>query len=115
DGKSVTVEDVRPMVEEIVRGTCEETAKRALEELPQLVRGYMADNPPPAGPKGDKGDPGADAPAVDVDALREEITRTVRDDLSAEARDELPQLVRAYLSENPPAAGPKGDPGPKGE
>lgn len=61
--------------------------------------------------KGEKGDPGADAPPVEID-----VADVVKQLLATDALAQIVGLeVAAHLEENPPAAGKDGERGPQGE
>lgn len=61
--------------------------------------------------KGEKGDPGEDAPPVELD-----VSEVVKELLAADGVRQIVGLeVEAYMAENPPAAGKDGEPGAKGE
>src|SRR5690606_3791769 len=61
--------------------------------------------------KGEKGDPGQDAPTVELD-----VSEVVRELLSADGIKQLVGLeVDAFLTENPPAAGEDGERGRDGD
>lgn len=61
--------------------------------------------------KGEKGDPGQDAPPVELD-----VSEVVKELLAADGVKQLLGLeVEAYMAENPPAAGKDGEPGAKGD
>src|SRR5690606_2084471 len=61
--------------------------------------------------KGEKGDPGQDAPPVELD-----VSEVVKELLAADGVRRIVGLeVEAYMAENPPAAGKDGDKGDPGE
>src|SRR5690606_27685339 len=61
--------------------------------------------------KGEKGDPGKDAPPVELD-----VSEVVKELLAADGVKQIVGLeVEAYMAENPPAAGKDGDKGDPGE
>ena len=61
--------------------------------------------------KGEKGDPGADAPPVEID-----VADVVKQLLATDALAQIVGLeVAAHLEENPPAPGMDGERGPQGE
>ena len=61
--------------------------------------------------KGEKGDPGQDAPPVELD-----VSEVVKELLAADGVKQIVGLeVEAYMAENPPAAGKDGEPGAKGD
>ena len=61
--------------------------------------------------KGEKGDPGQDAPPVELD-----VSEVVKELLAADGVKQIVGLeVEAYMAENPPAAGKDGDKGDPGE
>src|SRR5690606_15488011 len=60
--------------------------------------------------KGEKGDPGKDAPPVELD-----VSEVVKELLAADGVKQIVGLeVEAYMAENPPAAGKDGDKGDPG-
>jgi hypothetical protein len=61
--------------------------------------------------KGEKGDPGQDAPPVELD-----VSEVVKELLAADGVKQIVGLeVEAYMAENPPQAGKDGEPGAKGD
>ncbi|MCW6003845.1 hypothetical protein K1W54_04510 [Micromonospora sp. CPCC 205371] len=92
DGKDVTPQMVRAAVEAYFRANPPDPSPAAIAAA---VVNYIRDHPIPAGPKGDRGEPGDDG----QDVTAEMVAAAVRD----------------YLVEHPPPAGEKGDKGDPGQ
>lgn len=102
DGVSITVDDVRPMLDDAIKAVREE----AQQAVDIAIKAMPAPKDGRDGKDGEKGEAGKDA-VVDVDAI---VKRAV---------EALPPVVEgavvAHLTKHPPAAGKDGERGPQGE